>query len=42
LRHGWYIVPAYIIGFFIMLWAWNWHPDSPRERSTEAAAVIQR
>jgi Na+/H+ antiporter NhaD/arsenite permease-like protein len=27
LRHGWYIVPAYVIGFFIMLWAWNWHPD---------------
>jgi Na+/H+ antiporter NhaD/arsenite permease-like protein len=27
LRHGWYIVPAYVIGFFVMLWAWNWHPD---------------
>ena len=42
LRHGWYIVPAYIIGFFIMLWAWNWHPDSPPERLKEAAPVIQR
>jgi Na+/H+ antiporter NhaD/arsenite permease-like protein len=42
LRHGWYIVPAYVIGFFIMLWAWNWHPDSPQERSTEAAAVIRQ
>lgn len=42
LRHGWYIVPAYVIGFFIMLWAWNWHPDSPpQERSTETAAVIR-
>jgi Na+/H+ antiporter NhaD/arsenite permease-like protein len=27
LRHGWHIVPAYVIGFFVMLWAWNWHPD---------------
>ena len=43
LRHGWYIVPAYVIGFFIMLWAWKWHPDSPpQERSTEAAAVIRQ
>jgi Na+/H+ antiporter NhaD/arsenite permease-like protein len=29
LRHGWYIVPAYIVGFFVMLIAWNWHPDAP-------------
>jgi Na+/H+ antiporter NhaD/arsenite permease-like protein len=42
LRHGWYIVPAYVIGFFIMLWALNWHPDLPQERSTEAAAVIRQ
>jgi Na+/H+ antiporter NhaD/arsenite permease-like protein len=43
LRHGWYIVPAYVIGFFVMLWAWNWHPDSPpREESTEAAATIRQ
>src|SRR5207247_3437555 len=39
LRHGWYIVPAYVIGFFIMLWAWNWHPDSPQERSTEVSRI---
>jgi Na+/H+ antiporter NhaD/arsenite permease-like protein len=42
LRHGWYIVPAYVIGFFVMLWACNWHPDSPQERSTEAATVIRQ
>jgi Na+/H+ antiporter NhaD/arsenite permease-like protein len=40
LRHGWYIAPAYVIGFFIMLWTWNWHPDSPQERSTEAAGSL--
>jgi Na+/H+ antiporter NhaD/arsenite permease-like protein len=27
LRHGWCIVPAYVIGFFVMLVFWNWHPD---------------
>lgn len=42
LRHGWYVVPAYVIGFFIMLWIWSWHPDSPKQGSTEAAAVIRQ
>lgn len=41
LRHGWYIVPAYVIGFFVMLWACNWHPDLPHSRETEAAAVVR-
>jgi Na+/H+ antiporter NhaD/arsenite permease-like protein len=39
LRHGWYIVPAYVIGFFVMLWACNWNPDVPHSR--EAAAVVR-
>jgi Na+/H+ antiporter NhaD/arsenite permease-like protein len=26
-RHGWYVAPAYVLGFFVMLWVWNWHPD---------------
>lgn len=38
LRHGWYIVPAYVIGFFVMLWASNWHPDLPHNTETEAVA----
>jgi Na+/H+ antiporter NhaD/arsenite permease-like protein len=29
LRHGWSIPIAYTIGFFVMLIAWGWHPDSP-------------
>jgi hypothetical protein len=36
LRHGWYIAPAYVIGFFIMLWVWNWHPDSPHKTRNES------
>ena len=42
LRHGWYIVPAYVIGFFVMLWACNWNPDLPHNRETAAAAVVRR
>jgi Na+/H+ antiporter NhaD/arsenite permease-like protein len=42
LRHGWYIVPAYVIGFFVMLWACNWHADLPNNRQAEAAAVLRR
>jgi Na+/H+ antiporter NhaD/arsenite permease-like protein len=30
LRHGWFIVLAYVAGFFAMLWLWHWHPDAPR------------
>jgi Na+/H+ antiporter NhaD/arsenite permease-like protein len=30
LRHGWYISVAYVIGFFVMLVVWKWHPDAPR------------
>ncbi len=40
LRHGWCIVPAYVIGFFVMLAAWNWHPDAP-VKVREADAMQQ-
>jgi len=29
LRHGWWIAIAYVIGFFVMLALWGWHPDAP-------------
>jgi Na+/H+ antiporter NhaD/arsenite permease-like protein len=29
LRHGWWIPIAYVIGFFVMLAVWGWHPDAP-------------
>jgi H+/Cl- antiporter ClcA len=28
LRHGWWIVVAYVVGFFVMLAVWSWHPDA--------------
>ncbi|HVF71124.1 MAG TPA: hypothetical protein VM940_05905 [Chthoniobacterales bacterium] len=30
LRHGWSIPIAYVLGFFVMLAVWGWHPDAPR------------
>ena len=35
LRHGWYIVPAYIVSFFVMLWLCRWHPDAPAKRQIQ-------
>jgi Na+/H+ antiporter NhaD/arsenite permease-like protein len=34
LRHGWWVAIAYVVGFFVMLALWSWHPDaSPRPRA---------
>jgi hypothetical protein len=30
LRHGWHVVAAYVIGFFVMLALIGWHPDPGR------------
>jgi Na+/H+ antiporter NhaD/arsenite permease-like protein len=30
-RHGWTIALAYVIGFFVMLAVWSWHPDAPHK-----------
>ena len=30
--HGWFIALAYIVGFFVMLTLWGWHPTDKRER----------
>jgi len=31
LRHGWPIPIAYVAGFFVMLFVWQWHPDKPHQ-----------
>ncbi|HEY3664258.1 MAG TPA: hypothetical protein VGL24_13980 [Chthoniobacterales bacterium] len=34
-RHGWVIILAYVIAFFVMLTVWDWHPDAPhKQRAT--------
>jgi Na+/H+ antiporter NhaD/arsenite permease-like protein len=32
LRQGWHIPVAYVVGFFVMLGVWKWHPDAPHTR----------
>jgi len=29
IRRGWYVPLAYIVGFFVLLWIWGWHPLAP-------------
>jgi Na+/H+ antiporter NhaD/arsenite permease-like protein len=42
LRYGWYIAVAYVIGFFVMLGVWKWHPDPPHKAGAEPTPVVQR
>ncbi len=39
LRHGWHVVLAYVVGFFVMLWLIGWHPDSPLTQSSAATTA---
>ncbi len=39
LRHGWSIPVAYVVGFFVMLAAWQWHPDEPPADVAPAVSV---
>jgi Na+/H+ antiporter NhaD/arsenite permease-like protein len=31
LKHGWHVVVAYVIGFFVMLTVQGWHPNAPHK-----------
>jgi Na+/H+ antiporter NhaD/arsenite permease-like protein len=41
LRHGWSIPIAYVVGFFVMLFVWQWHPDKPRKDVAPATTAHQ-
>jgi Na+/H+ antiporter NhaD/arsenite permease-like protein len=34
LRHGWHVVAAYVVGFFVMLLLIGWHPDDRKQTQT--------
>jgi Na+/H+ antiporter NhaD/arsenite permease-like protein len=40
LRYGWTIPIAYVIGFFVMLAVWSWHPDPPSAQTIEPATAV--
>jgi Na+/H+ antiporter NhaD/arsenite permease-like protein len=33
LKHGWFVAVAYIVGFFVMLALWGWHPSEKRNKT---------
>ena len=35
LRHGWFIVVSYIVGFFVMLAIVGWNPDAPHKKRVQ-------
>jgi len=39
LRHGWHVTLAYIVGFFVLLFAMGWHPNPPHKASAPRAAA---
>lgn len=41
LRHGWSIPVAYVIGFFVMLGVWRWHPDTPHKAGVAPVPAMQ-
>ena len=43
LRPGWHVAAAYVLGFFVMLTFWHWHPDPPHKPglNREPAAIHQ-
>lgn len=39
IRHGWYVILAYVVAFFVMLAVWPWHPDPPhKERRVQVSS----
>ncbi|MEY2563123.1 MAG: hypothetical protein QOH88_1316 [Verrucomicrobiota bacterium] len=39
LRQGWLIPVAYVVGFFVMLAVWKWHPDAPHARGSNSTSL---
>ncbi len=39
LKRGWHVIPAYVIGFFLMLLIWGWHPTDNKEHKIENCPV---
>ncbi|NWG31754.1 MAG: citrate transporter [Rhodocyclaceae bacterium] len=41
LRHGWFVLVGYVVGFFVMLAVMGWQPHPPHKEGREAPAVIE-
>jgi Na+/H+ antiporter NhaD/arsenite permease-like protein len=38
--HGWHVVIAYLVGFFVMLAVLGWHPDPPLRAATAHGPAV--
>jgi hypothetical protein len=38
LRHGWHVAVGYVLGFFVLLLVWGWHPEPLRKAVAPGAA----
>ena len=36
LKHGWYVILAYVVGFFVLYLTLGWHPSSHKKHSEPA------
>lgn len=39
LRHGWHVAVGYVLGYFILLLVWGWHPEPLRKAAPAAVPV---
>ncbi|HJV82265.1 citrate transporter [Noviherbaspirillum sp.] len=37
LKHGWHVLLAYVVGFFVLLTVWHWHPGSQLRGAVQPA-----
>jgi Na+/H+ antiporter NhaD/arsenite permease-like protein len=42
IRHGWFVILAYTLGFFAMLAVWEWNPDRPHRPPERPALTAHR
>ncbi|MGH8686174.1 MAG: citrate transporter [Burkholderiales bacterium] len=40
LRHGWHVALAYVVGFFVLLFVLNWHPNAPHKLHRSATGSV--
>ena len=39
LKAGWHIALSYVIGFFVLLAVWGWHPEAPKTVANQPAPI---
>ena len=40
IREGWFVIVAYVVGFFALLWVMGWHPHDPHRKGEKEASAV--